>query len=75
MPAGFCLTQGKMIFSSSKTWYTPQKTCQEKEMRSDGGVCSIGEGGSTEEEIPESGCCSNILWGFYSQISNNTYKS
>lgn len=44
-------------------------------MRSDGGVCSVGEGGSIEEEIPESGCCSNILWGFYSQISNNTYKS
>lgn len=75
MPAGFCLTQGKMIFSSLRTWYTPQKTCQEKEMRSDGCAYSIGKAGSTEKEIPELGCCNNILWGFNGQFIDNICKS
>lgn len=53
VPAGFCLTQGRMIFSSSRTWYTPQKTCQEKEMRSDGCVHSIGEGWNIKKYLNE----------------------
>lgn len=36
---------------------------------------SVGEGGNVEEEIPEPSCCSNILWGFNSQISKSTHKS
>lgn len=41
------------------------------ELRSDGCVYSVREGGGVKEEIPESSCCSNSLWGFYSQVSNN----